>query len=376
MTAFPSSSDATAHQHSPGRLLEARRMKAYLLPGLRHRARAWHIRYTSTNAHGTPIEVTGTVLVPRTPHADGPRPLIGYAVGTQGLADFVAAASWQLSRGLEYESLFIAQALRRGWAVAITDYPGLGSDGTHPYVMGRALGPSVLDSMRAARQLADAELDPDGPLAICGYSEGGCAAGWALQLQPSYAPDLPLVGGAVGSPPADLEGMFEAHDGKLFAFLLFWAVMGIDAAYPELEVLSHLKPSARMLAAVLRRAHVVPGFAFGMAYGAVLPTQSARFVHRHPLEVPEVLARVRENRLGSIPPATPILLGAGTGEQIVPFSQTANLYADWRELGVDVTMHTMPRLEHLTGAFGFAPRAFSFLADRFTENRLQRPLSA
>ncbi|MFI6870329.1 lipase family protein [Nocardia sp. NPDC050406] len=365
-----------AESSSPGQLLEVRRSKAYLLPGLRLPARSWFLRYRSTDAHGRDIEVTGTLLVPRTPYTSGPRPLIGYAVGTQGLADFVAAASWQLRRGLEYEGLFISQALRRGWAVVITDYPGLGNHGTHPYVMGRALGPSVLDSMRAARQVPDAGLEPDGPLAICGYSEGGCAAGWALQLQPSYAPDLALVGGAVGSPPADLEGMFEAHDGKLFAFLLIWAVLGIDAAYPELRVLDELKPSGRLLAAVLRRAHVVPGFALGMGYGAVLPTQSARFVRRHPLEIPEVLARLRENRLGSIPPAAPVFLGAGTAEQIVPFSQTATLYEDWRALGVDATMLTMPRLEHLTGAFGFAPKAFEFLAERFAENRIASPLSA
>lgn len=373
MTAPASLPDFTA---VPGKLLEARPTKAYLLPGLRLPARAWFIRYTSTDVHGKPIEVTGTVLVPRTPYRDGPRPLLGYAVGTQGLADMVASASWQLRRGVEYEGLFIQQALRRGWAVAITDYPGLGNNGTHPYVMGRALGPAVLDSMRAARQLDAAGLDSDGPLAICGYSEGGCAAGWALQLQPSYAPDLPLVGGAVGSPPADLEGMFEAHDGKLFAFLLIWAVLGIDGAYPELNVLANLKPTGRLLAAVLRRAHVVPGFALGMGYGAILPTQSHRFVHRHPLDIPEVLARLRENRLGSIPPAAPIFVGAGTREQIVPFSQTSNLFDDWRGLGVDVTMHTMPGLEHLTGAFGFAPKAFEFLAARFAENRIASPLSA
>ena len=59
-------------------------------------------------------------------------------------------------------------------------------------VMGRHLGPSVLDSIRAARSLPAAGLDPEGPLGIYGYSEGGCAAGWALQLQPTYAPELNL----------------------------------------------------------------------------------------------------------------------------------------------------------------------------------------
>ncbi|WP_280382891.1 lipase family protein [Nocardia wallacei] len=358
----------------PGRLLEARPMRAYLLPGLRLPARAWWVRYSTTTAHGAPTEVTGTILVPSTPYPDGPRPLIGYAVGTQGLAN-ISAASWQFRRGLEYESLFLARALRRGWAVAVSDYPGLGTPGAHPYVMGRALGPAVLDSMRAARQLDEAGLEPDGPLGIFGYSEGGCAAGWALQLQPGYAPDLVLDGGAVGSAPADLEGMFEHHDGGRFAFLLFYAVLGIDAAYPELDVLSLLNPVGRTLAAVLRRTHVIPGAALGIGGGMLLPTRSARYVHRSPLEVPEVLARLRENRLGAMAPATPVLLAGGTREQIVPFAQMTQLYRDWRALGVDATFLTMPR-EHVGGAFSFAPNAFEFLGERFAEHAMLRERSA
>nr|WP_051161144.1 lipase family protein [Nocardia transvalensis] len=349
-------------------------MRAYLVPGVKLPARAWWIRYSSTSAHGEPTEVTGTVLVPEAPHEDGPRPLVGYAVGTQGHAN-ISAASWQLRRGVEYESLFLVRALRRGWAVAITDYPGLGNAGSHPYVMGRALGPAVLDSMRAARQLSEAGLEPGGPLGIFGYSEGGCAAGWALQLQPGYAPDLPLDGGAVGSAPADLEAMFEHHDGGRYAFLLFYALLGIDAAYPELKVLGLLNPVGRALAEVLRRTHILPGAALGIGSSIVLPTHSARYVRRSPLEVPEVLARIREGRLGDMAPATPVLLAGGTKEQIVPFEQMTALYRDWRALGVDATFVTMPR-EHIGGAFSFAPKAFEFLAARFAERAVVQERTA
>ena len=88
----------------------------------------------------------------------------------------------------------MALALARGWAVAITDYQGLGTPGDHTYMVGRALGPNVLDAMRAARKLSPAELPVDGPAAIMGYSEGGAAAAWAAQLQPVYAPDVRLGG--------------------------------------------------------------------------------------------------------------------------------------------------------------------------------------
>ncbi|WP_067701660.1 lipase family protein [Nocardia jejuensis] len=355
---------------TPGRILSAEPMTARLLPGLRHPARAWRISYVSTLANGEPTQVTGTVLVPREPwRGPGSRPLIGYAVGTQGLADKVAAASWQLRFGVEYESLFIASALRRGWALAITDYPGLGNPGTHPYVMGRSLGPAVLDSMRAARRLSGAGLDPHGPLGIYGYSEGGCAAGWALQLQPSYAPDLEIAGGVVGSAPSDLSDMINFLDGSPYAFLLFYGVIGLDAAYPELDVLQYLKPQGRALAAVFRRTHA--GFAalVGIGLGAFVPKQVSTYCSTPPFEVPEVKARLLENRLGGIAPAAPVLVAGGTAEQIIPYPQAVKLAQDWTALGVDVTMHSMKGREHITGALSFAGPAMRFLAERIAESR-------
>ncbi|WP_245721767.1 lipase family protein [Nocardia crassostreae] len=369
MTAYTYRFDEAA-AGAPGRLLSASPMVARMLPGLRLPARAWRIAYTSTTGLGDPVEVTGTVLVPRAPwRGPGPRPLIGYAVGTQGFADTIAASSWQLRFGVEYESLFIRAALRRGWALAITDYPGLGNPGTHPYVMGRSLGPSVLDSMRAARRLPAAGLDPDGPLGIYGYSEGGNAAGWALQLQPTYAPDLQLAGGAIGSAPADLENMIAFLDGTPYAFLLFYGVLGLDAAYPELDVLQYLKPQGRALAALFRHTHAAAAAVVGIAGGLVIPTRVDTYCHTPPFEVPAVKARLQENKLGGIAPAAPVLAAGGTAEQIIPFPQAVALAESWKALGADVTMHTMHRREHVTGAFSFAGPALRFLSECLDQAR-------
>ncbi|ASF12749.1 putative lipase [Nocardia brasiliensis NBRC 14402] len=347
----------------PGQLLSAEPMTAYLVPGVRMPGRAWRIRYTSTTATGGRTEVTGTVLVPhRRSRPDNP--LIGYAVGTQGLADR-CAASWQLARGVEYEAPFLAMALRRGWTLAVTDYPGLGTPGEHPYVIGHALGPAVLDCMRAARALPEAGLDPQGPAAIHGYSEGGCAAGWALQLQPTYAPDIPLAAGVVGAAPADLAAMINRHEGGMFAFLLVYGLLGLDAAYPELDALSYLTGYGRAAAAVLRRTHIVPAVPLGW----LAPSKRIdRYVTRRPQDVPAIRARLRENRLGDRAPAAPVLLGSSTWEQITPHSQMVRLAADWASLGVPVTLHIMPYREHLTGALCLAPRAF-----RFLDHHLARP---
>ena len=218
----------------PGDVIRAEPMDAYLVPGVRFRAKAWRMLYRSTSAVGEPTAVSGTLLVPYG-RMRGPRPLIGYAVGTHGIGD-AAAPSRLLARGLDWEAGLIAMVLARGWAVAITDYQGLGTPGDHTYMVGRALGPNVLDSMRAARELYPEELPSDGPAAIVGYSEGGAAAAWAAQLQPSYAPDVPLAAVAAGAAAADLEAAGPSLDGSFFSFFIAYGGIGYSAAYPELDL--------------------------------------------------------------------------------------------------------------------------------------------
>src|SRR5688572_29858335 len=129
---------------------------------------AWRVLYRSTSATREPIAVSGMVLVPDTP-VDGRRPLVGYSVGTRGLADR-CAPSRNIPDGGEPEANTIRDLLDHGWAVSVTDWQGLGTPGDHTYVVGRAEGQAVLDGIRAARKLKDAALPAQGPLALMGYS--------------------------------------------------------------------------------------------------------------------------------------------------------------------------------------------------------------
>src|SRR5690348_687749 len=246
---------------NPGDVIRAEPMDAYLVPGVRFRARAWRMLYRSTSAVGEPTAVSGTLLVPYG-RMRGPRPLIGYAVGTHGIGD-AAAPSRLLARGLDWEAGLIAMVLARGWAVAITDYQGLGTPGDHTYMVGRALGPNVLDAMRAARQLFPEELPEQGPAAIIGYSEGGAAAAWAAQLQPAYAPDPPLSAVVAGAAAANVEAGGENLNGSFSSF--FWASGGTGsaAAYPELDLDSYLPPVARARIGMLRESSIVQAMLFG-----------------------------------------------------------------------------------------------------------------
>jgi hypothetical protein len=74
-----------------------------------------------------------------------------------------------------------------------------------------------LDSVRATKAFATLGLASNVKVGMWGYSGGAIAQGWAAALQPSYAPDLNVVGIAHGGTPANLTATVEFLDGKLFS---------------------------------------------------------------------------------------------------------------------------------------------------------------
>lgn len=354
---------------APGDVIRAERFTANAVAVVPLPAKAWRIMYRSTSATGDPVAVTGTVLVPLTAwRGPGKRPLLGIAPGTQGMADR-CAVSRQLAAGTEYESYGIGNALLRDWAVAITDYPGLGTPGDHTYVVGPANGHATLDVMRAARNLPDAGIDKDGPLAIFGYSEGGGGAGWALQLQPSYAPDLPLVAGAAGAAPTDYQKLLDFHDGGPFAFLLLYSAIGFNAAYPELQFEQYLTAAGARSADTMRNTCVQDAIILGLAS----PKDMAHYVDPNPLASPKWQRRLRQSDLGFIRPASPVLVGGPTYDEAIPFEQSELLYQRWCERGANAHLVAFPVGEHLTGGLlGFYPPGFQFIADRLAGKPLPR----
>ena len=347
---------------APGELIRSERMTAFLSPGLPIRARAWRILYRSTSATGEPTAVSGTVLVPR--GAKPGMPLVGYAIGTHGIGD-QAAPSRMLARGVDYEGGLIAMTLRRGWAVAVTDYQGLGTPGDHTYMVGRALGPNVLDSMRAARNLLSEHLDPNGPAGIIGYSEGGYAAAWAAQLQPDYAPDISLAGVCVGAAAASTEGSARHLDGKFFSFFVIYGAIGYAAAYPELELDRYLTPKGRAAVATLRESTI-----FGAALRGPHFATADEISTPNVLELPDWKARARENRLGTMAPAAPALIYHARRDQIVAYSQSLDLRDNWAALGADVRLHTTGGgAEHILGGGAGLPVALGWLGRRFAKSQ-------
>ena len=328
---------------------------------------AWRVLYRSTSATGKPIAVSGMVLVPDAP-VSGKRPLVGYSVGTRGMADR-CAPSRNIPGGEEPEANTIRDLLDHGWAVSVTDWEGLGTPGDHTYVVGRAEGQAVLDGIRAARKLEEAALPADGPLALMGYSQGGHSTSWAAQVQPRYAPELRLSGAAAGAVPSDLKRAADNIDGGVAAGLVLYAAIGMDTAYPELQLERYLNDEGRQAVEEIRDTCVLDGTVFKFGF-----RQSREYTTTDVPALPAWNARLTQNGVGAIAPDAPMFLYHARRDELIPYELSEELRARWCRRGVNVTLVETQGADHsVTGTSLGNPVAIDWLAERFASGPPVQP---
>jgi uncharacterized membrane protein HdeD (DUF308 family) len=221
----------------PGQLLRAEPYTREIPDG----ASAWRILYTTTRDEGQPAVASGLVVVPTAKARDG-IPVIAWAHGTTGA---VPGCAPSVIDPFESGAFFnLDQVLANGWALVATDYVGLGTPGPHPYLIGQGEGRSVLDSVRAARQLSDVSLGDD--TVVWGHSQGGHAALWTGVLAPTYAPELTIDGVAALAPASNLPGLIDnlgnVTGGELFAS---YVIDSYSRIYPDVTYREYVRPGAQ-----------------------------------------------------------------------------------------------------------------------------------
>jgi pimeloyl-ACP methyl ester carboxylesterase len=333
-----------------------------LNPGVKSTA----IKYRSTTATGVPNYVTGTLLVPNAAWTGtGPRPIVGFAPGTQGLGDN-CAASKAMANSLFYEAGNVQSLLDKGWAVAVTDYEKIGTPGDHTYVIKNAEGHALLDVVRAAQRLPGSGIAANAPVGFWGYSQGGQAAAAAAELEATYAPELNVKGVAAGGIPADLAVVAANLNGPgnfWFTFLAFAAV-GLNSAYPELNLDSYLNQTGRDLMNAGRSACLVDGLLLGAGKHIEDLTTT------NPLNNPAWQARINQQKLGSVGPQVPVFAYHGVLDEIIPYAQATALRDAWCARGTKVQWTDYVFADHLLGVFTGGGDVVNWLNARFTNQPL------
>ena len=349
---------------APGTVLKAEPTTFYLDPLrlLRAPARAQRLMYVSSDVDGDPTAVTGTLLRSKKRWwGPGRRPLVSFAVGTQGMADR-CAPSRQLAAGTEYEGLFIKGFLARGYDVVVSDYEGLGTPGTHRYVNTIALGRNVLDAARAAKRVPTDAVPGRARVYLAGYSEGGNAVGGALQEQPTYAPELRLRAGYAGAVPAELARVADQLDGSPYAAFLLYSIAALDAEYPELGIRDLLNARGKSTVDAAEDTCTDGALAFAGTRSATL-TKSGEPITAF-LDRPDIAAVLEELRVGRVAPEVPVFMAHTTLDDVVPYAQGRDAARSWCRQGARVRFSSGVAPTHVGGAVESYPKALAWLEAR------------
>ena len=323
---------------------------------------AKRVLYKSTNRAGRAIAVSGTVLVPNAPWIGvGSRPVIGYAPGTQGMADR-CAPSRQFSEGIEYEGIGIEGLLLRGYAVAMPDYEGLGTVGVHTYMDRVSQGRATLDVVRAAQRLSGTGLSTTSPVGLMGYSQGGGAAASAVELAPTYAPELRLKGAVVGAVPADLTKVATNLDGGLYSSFAFFALRGLAASY-NVDLSPYLNATGRATSDRVETECV-----FDLLNNAFVKSSTLSY-NGQPMSTLMAAEPFRSivaaQRIGTIKPRVPVLVTHSALDDVIPYSVGKQMAKSWCGKGANVFFSTNVAPLHVGGIVPQTVEALPFFEARF-----------
>ncbi|WP_282071159.1 lipase family protein [Janibacter hoylei] len=323
---------------------------------------ATRVMYSSTDGQGRPIAVTGTVFVPKTTYrGSSARPLISYAPGTQGMGDS-CAPSRQMESLVEYEGIGITPAVARGYAVSITDYQGLGTAGTHTYMVREAQGRAVLDMARATKNLKGSGITASNPIGLMGYSQGGGAAGAAAELAGSYAPELNIKGSAIGAPPADLGKVGKNIDGSLYFAFATFALLGV-AQSEGIDPNLHLNAAGKELASQVENDCVFDLFNYAFKDSGTYTTSGKKLSAL--LDEQPFRAAVERQRIGRLKPNAPVQINHAILDDTIPYAVGKQLGSDWCDKGTRVTFNAGLTPTHVGGMVPHVTKSMLFFEDRF-----------
>jgi hypothetical protein len=195
----------------PGTLLSATTMPSLSRTNYGRLFEAARVLYRSTSGDsGRETLVSGSVFTPVSPAPEGGWPVVALGHGTTGVDELCAPSGSASLLGLVEG---VVGYVKLGYAVALTDYQGLGSPGVHPYTDSRTAGLNMIDSVRALRHTFS---DVSDRWAAVGGSQGGGAAWAANELAATYAPELDLVGALAYVPVTNVSGLVDnAMAGRL-----------------------------------------------------------------------------------------------------------------------------------------------------------------
>lgn len=214
--------------------------------GMPDGVRGWRILYSTTRDEvAEPVLASAFVMAPPAT-GNAPQPVIAWTHGTTGYATGCAPTVLPDPFPLDQSVPAVDKVVENGWVMVGTDYPGMGTTGSSPYLIGVDEGRAALDSVRAAKQLSELHLANE--TVVWGHSQGGGAALWTASLADSYAPDVNVIGAVAAAPASDLIGLLKTSEdspgGKVVGA---YALKAYSEKYSDVSYNEYVKPETNLI---------------------------------------------------------------------------------------------------------------------------------
>ncbi len=322
-------------------------------------ARSWRILYRSTGMKGEPVAVSAMLVVPDGPAPAGGRNVVAWAHPTTGVVQD-CAPSLQPNWAKTIPGLDLM--VKAGVVVVATDYPGLGTPGDHPYLVGASEARAVVDSVRAARNVKEAAAG--NRFAVWGHSQGGHAAVFTGQLAGTLAPELELVGVAAAAPATQLAELLEMDLGTKLGNVLAAEALWSWSKVFDAPLSKVLYPDAiPVVEKVAARCIRDPGEGI-VAFTDAMPLRDG-FLTVKMAAVEPWATIMKENSPGATRIAAPVFISQGTSDTVVRSKVTAMYGGVLCAQGTAVRYLLVPDEAHILVAFHTAKEAVEWMNDRF-----------
>ena len=323
-------------------------------------AQAYRVLYRSVGMQGEPIAVSGVIIVPPGPAPAGGRPIVAWAHPTTGVVPHCAPS---LAIFVFQQMAGLRQLVEQGAVVAATDYPGLGTAGPHPYLVGDSEARAVIDSVRAARSLPD--VGDGNSFAVWGHSQGGQASLYTGLIAKAYAPELHLVGVAAAAPATSLVTLmgddFKSSGGKNLTAMTLWSWSRVYGAPIDKVVVPEAMPTVDRLS----------DECIESIFDILERRQTEKPLERQFLSVPNIAtvqpwrSLAMRNTPGTLSPQIPLFLAQGTTDNIVRPEVTRGYMQRQCKAGGKVAMMWVPGVGHGFVAKDSANAVVAWMMDRF-----------
>ncbi|WP_310964808.1 lipase family protein [Nocardioides terrisoli] len=328
---------------------------------------AEQLLYRTQDERGRPAVTVTTVLAP----AGAARGVVGYLSFYDALGD-ECDPSYTLRGGdpgssanaeeADAEEALVASLMGQGYAVTVPDFEG---EGLH-WVAGQESGWSTLDSIRATESYLGSA--PSTKVGLFGYSGGSIAGEWASELAPRYAPELNIIGTAIGGIPVDLAHNLPYVNGSAdWSGVIPAVLVSLSRAFGV--PMSHYESAyGRTLANKVSDECIG---SFNGAYPGLTIQRLLKPRYQNFLGIPAVARIINRLQMGSTPghPPMPMMLlvgdADGTGDGVMVHKDVEALAHEYCRQGVPVDFQVVQGAKHTEAGERFFVLGEAYLEQLF-----------